>query len=617
MIDEPQFTPTENVTTNLGAPLYGDRDKPTFRGHINYTNILFDNEFGRLSGRIGDILTGFDARTASTIADKASETRATLDREYINKDELAVSVLDYGAVGDGVTDDSAAFQRAIGKVNATGGVVLVPNTGKTYIFKASAAPTVTSPKRTLVTGDNVHIVGIGGPTIKMTGITKTYLDSIDDIVSSGRDVFTVFTFLRTSNSGVAGINFTGEWDGVGKHRFASPRCKAVGFIGVKSGYARSITGYGLFGNVVNVTPSNANPEGVYQPAYNVIIENCRAEKCFENGFNAMGDTNDVHFRNCVGIQCASTAVESASTRGTIDDCVSIKCKVAGFGIRGDRSRIYNSIVESPGSNGEFTDNGIGVTIAGSNNHVKNTIFTNVEGISVQVYPGASYAAITECDFIGGGSLAGTTALISCVGSAAQPITNLAFDNNRINQSANSVATYALNISNATDVSVSRNRIRMIDGTKTAVLVQTSATNVECGYNDVNAPITISVNAINCFKYNNVGNSKRIVEGTAPPTAGTWTVGDRVRNTITKAGAPIGWVCSVAGTPGTWNVEAVSETLTTVTGQLASASSATNTAGKYVGRPAFNTDTKKMVWATGSAPTDPWIDGVGSTAHTPA
>lgn len=40
--------------------------------------------------------------------------------------------------------------------------------------------------------------------------------------------------------------------------------------------------------------------------------------------------------------------------------------------------------------------------------------------------------------------------------------------------------------------------------------------------------------------------------TAAPTSGQWEVNDIVYNTAPAAsGAPMGWVCTVAGTPGTW------------------------------------------------------------------
>lgn len=40
-------------------------------------------------------------------------------------------------------------------------------------------------------------------------------------------------------------------------------------------------------------------------------------------------------------------------------------------------------------------------------------------------------------------------------------------------------------------------------------------------------------------------------GTAAPTAGTWEVGRRVINDAPAIGQPKAWICTVAGTPGTW------------------------------------------------------------------
>lgn len=40
-------------------------------------------------------------------------------------------------------------------------------------------------------------------------------------------------------------------------------------------------------------------------------------------------------------------------------------------------------------------------------------------------------------------------------------------------------------------------------------------------------------------------------GTAAPTTGAWERGDYVRNSAPAVGSPKGWVCTVAGSPGTW------------------------------------------------------------------
>ena len=59
-----------------------------------------------------------------------------------------------------------------------------------------------------------------------------------------------------------------------------------------------------------------------------------------------------------------------------------------------------------------------------------------------------------------------------------------------------------------------------------------------------AKVNIVSDRLNTFFTNN-----RIATGTAAPTSGTWKVGDIVIST-TQSGV-IGWVCTIAGTPGTW------------------------------------------------------------------
>lgn len=52
--------------------------------------------------------------------------------------------------------------------------------------------------------------------------------------------------------------------------------------------------------------------------------------------------------------------------------------------------------------------------------------------------------------------------------------------------------------------------------------------------------------------NNVQNDTfQSTKQSAVPTTGTWRVTDVVMNSVPTSGQPAGWVCSVAGTPGTW------------------------------------------------------------------
>ena len=47
------------------------------------------------------------------------------------------------------------------------------------------------------------------------------------------------------------------------------------------------------------------------------------------------------------------------------------------------------------------------------------------------------------------------------------------------------------------------------------------------------------------------NPSRTDAGTAIPTTGTWGVGDKIYHTTPAASGFVGWVCTVAGSPGTW------------------------------------------------------------------
>lgn len=76
-------------------------------------------------------------------------------------DSSRVSVKAYGAVGDGVTDDTASIQATITAVSITGGIVYFPS--GTYLTN-----------RLTISASNVHLVGIGRSSwLKWTGTPPT------------------------------------------------------------------------------------------------------------------------------------------------------------------------------------------------------------------------------------------------------------------------------------------------------------------------------------------------------------------------------------------------------------------------------------------------------------
>lgn len=73
-------------------------------------------------------------------------------------------------------------------------------------------------------------------------------------------------------------------------------------------------------------------------------------------------------------------------------------------------------------------------------------------------------------------------------------------------------------------------------------------------NEKAAPLQV-VTRVNETLYRWKQNGKNHTTGTAAPTTGTWAVGDTVWNTNPAAAGAPGWVCTTAGTPGTWKAMA--------------------------------------------------------------
>lgn len=473
------------------------------------------------------------------------------ERTVRDKLREQISVKDFGAAGDGVTDDSAAFQAAIDALSLNGGGRLLIPEG-TYVFPA-VSPTIQAPMRTLITSDHIHIEGIGLPTIHMTGITKSYLDSIDDLNSSGRDVFTVFSFMGVANGSVRGIRFTGDWDGGGTFRYQSPRAKAVGFTGCTDCVAEHLYGSYLLGNLVNATPANFAHNGFYKRCSGIRISNCYAEYCLENGFNYMGDTYNSSITDSTAKYCGSAGFEGATVNLTVTGNLFANNKYAGLSISGKQVVASSNICTGNGDGGVPTSstmgNGISITYFGNlptgDIVLANNIMKDNGGFGIYVYPGVTKVTI-DGNILSNNSQGNTyKAGINLVGSAASRISDIEISNNQLRDDIGNT-TYFINISYAYLVKVTNNRCVMT-GNSMAYAQGTASDCVFYGNRSIR-PIIVSPSAVDCYQYDNFGiNPKTLVQSTVPST-GTWTIGDRVQNTGTSgANASIGWVCTAAGT----------------------------------------------------------------------
>jgi hypothetical protein len=122
--------------------------------------------------------------TTDQITHKGQLLSSVLDR--------AVNVLNYGAVGDGVTDDMDAFIAAFNVVkNAGGGTLYIPMTPNGYFLRAGTAFNVGNTS-------NISIIS-DGATLKLQGGTAAQVGSAAVISGSGP--------LSTNNLLIRGLRF--------------------------------------------------------------------------------------------------------------------------------------------------------------------------------------------------------------------------------------------------------------------------------------------------------------------------------------------------------------------------------------------------------------------------
>ena len=122
--------------------------------------------------------------------------------------EVELSVTDFGATGDGSTDDTVAFQRAIDEIEARGGgAVIVPYADSGYLCGA-----LTVTDKCLIQGRGPES---GAPTIKLKASTAIWLTvqashvAVDNMVfTQGGNLSTALILLDTDTATIERFHFT-------------------------------------------------------------------------------------------------------------------------------------------------------------------------------------------------------------------------------------------------------------------------------------------------------------------------------------------------------------------------------------------------------------------------
>ncbi|HYE51315.1 MAG TPA: glycoside hydrolase family 55 protein, partial [Azospirillaceae bacterium] len=177
-----------------------------------------------------------------------------------------VSILDFGAKGDGQTDNKAAIQNAINHAKATGAAVYVPE--GTFLHKG------------ILTLNGVDLIGAGANSVlKAIGASSTFDDQTIKVLGNGTEIRNI-----TLDSDAPMRGYTGDsakiWV-VGATNFV------IDGVTIKNamGAGMLIGGGAGYGQVTNNKVMNTNADSIhfYQGAHHMLVQGNRVENSGDDG----------------------------------------------------------------------------------------------------------------------------------------------------------------------------------------------------------------------------------------------------------------------------------------------------------------------------------------------
>jgi len=504
------YTETDSNTVtfvsglHVGAQVKFTTSQQQGAGAVDASQVTYDPPF------TGSVATNVEAKLAQT-----------------------VSVKDFGAVGDGTTDDTAAIQAAINSQPSTGGCVYFP-IGKYLITSAITWAGKNALKlygdRSGVDGANTAVEILCGTVgIAMFDGRNSFHCHIEGILLNGNNKATYGIRL-----GVASTH----------DQFVQIRDVTIQSCNQAPGHGLSL-GYQLSG-------SGSVADSAF---YNVTINNCIS--------GVDNYSQDNNFYDCT--------ISSNSTCGLIIRSYSNSNWFGGI-FAGNN---IDLMLESGGQAQSQNMNNVwfeqcGYAIVGHVSSLCSATFTFIGCVL-----NTSVGATALMDFT---SISGPVTIIGGVNypngaSSSTIITNASGTYVCMNYGEGSGVTFTFTgtgkVYNLRQSKWTLNNLTVTDGTDGAVNIDRAAGNntavlwKAAGVTEYWAGVRYDMAGDWALFYADGSIAKRYSSsakttetyGTAAPTTGTWTRGSIVWNTTPSAGGTPGWMCVTAGTPGTWKAMA--------------------------------------------------------------
>jgi len=489
---------------------------------VIYQETLLESELATSSGAtmVGYVpgITGGEATTV----DKRLDER--------------ISIKGFGAIGDGVADDSVAFLTAATWLNANGG-------GKLHLPKG----TYRVGNLWAITTGNVTIEGdgIGATTIKViaTGVDGIRIANGYPATTSVISKVTIRDLSVNMNTGGYTHNSTDtNGNGInlnGVDKYLVERCEVYGCDqqGIVSTYWEA-------GSVAQTSG---------------VIDSCIVHDVYASniGIGIEGQSRGNRITNCdvydMGTSSRGIYVGYAAGSGTTQTGHTVSHnRIVGPGTTGcEGIRVEDNVYSVNIENNQVKACDFGIRCSSNAtstfgfNIVGNTI---IDYLNAGIITGPMYGSDTAKAVIANNRVVSSTAVAGSGGIYTS--TACVISGNYVNNTG----TYGSAVLCAGPAFVTGNWL-----TSPSYSVNAIGSGVVVGPNyctsDINRQSDTLVFGTAGFatqRWTNMYfNTTKNETGTAAPTTGTWGQGDRVWNVLPAAGGYTGWICVSAGTPGTW------------------------------------------------------------------